>query len=62
MADGRFGREGKMWDKLKSEGMKSFWTGTAIAIVIAVVAGVALTATGQSSAQKFSTSATRLSG
>ena len=42
--------------------MKSFWTGAAVAVIIAVVAGVALTATGQSSAQKFSTPATRLGG
>ncbi|HEY4635857.1 MAG TPA: hypothetical protein VIG92_04805, partial [Rhodospirillales bacterium] len=41
--------------------MKSFWTGAAIAVVIAVVAGVALNVTGQSSAQKFSTTATRKS-
>jgi len=42
--------------------MKSFWTGAAIAVIIAVVAGVALNVTGQTSAEKFSTSATRLSG
>lgn len=42
--------------------MKSFWIGAGIAVVIAVVAGITLTATGQSSAQKFSTTATRLSG
>ena len=42
--------------------MKSFWTGAVIAVVIAVVAGFALNVTGQSSAQKFSTTATRLSG
>jgi hypothetical protein len=62
MAHGRIGREGQMLDKLTGKGMKSFWTGAAIAVIIAVVAGVALNVTGQTSAQKFSTSATRLGG
>jgi hypothetical protein len=40
--------------------MKSVLQGLAAAIVIAVVAGVVLNATGQSSANKFTTSSTRL--
>jgi len=40
--------------------MKSFWIGAGLAVVIAVVAGAALTATSVSSAQKFSTPAVRL--
>ncbi|HEX9702113.1 MAG TPA: hypothetical protein VGA19_04630 [Rhodospirillales bacterium] len=40
--------------------MKSFWIGAAAAVIVAVIAGVGLNATGQSSAQKFSSSAVRL--
>lgn len=40
--------------------MKSIVYGTVAAIVIAIVAGVVLTSTGQTSAQKFSTVNTRL--
>ena len=40
--------------------MKSVLQGLAAAIVIAVVAGVVLNTTGQSSANKFTTSSTRL--
>jgi hypothetical protein len=40
--------------------MKSFWTGSIIAIIIAIVAGAVLNSTENSSAQKFSTSSTRL--
>jgi len=41
--------------------MKSFWIGASVAIIIAVVAGIGLNATGQSTAQKFSTPEARLS-
>ena len=41
--------------------MKAFIMGSAVAIVIAIVAGVALNATGPSSADKFSTDSVRLS-
>ncbi len=40
--------------------MKSVLQGLAAAIVIAVVAGVVMNVTGQSSANKFTTSSTRL--
>ena len=40
--------------------MKSFWIGAAIAVIIAAVAGTTLTATGASSAKKFSTPEVRL--
>jgi len=40
--------------------MKSFWIGSIAAVLIAVVAGVVLTASETTSAQKFSTSSTRL--
>lgn len=40
--------------------MKSVLQGLAAAIVIAIVAGVVLNVTGQSSASKFTTSSTRL--
>ncbi|MFQ5764265.1 MAG: hypothetical protein ACE5GT_05000 [Rhodospirillales bacterium] len=40
--------------------MKSFWIGSALAVIIAIVAGVALDTAGVSTAQKFSTSDTRL--
>ena len=39
--------------------MRSFWIGASIAVVIAIVAGVTLNATGGSSAAKFTTSDTR---
>ena len=41
--------------------MKAFIAGTAAAVLIAVVAGVALDVTGISSADKFSTDSVRLS-
>ena len=40
--------------------MKSFWTGTIAAIVIAVVAGVALNTVKQTTGEKFSTENVRL--
>jgi hypothetical protein len=40
--------------------MKSFWLGTIGAIVIAIIAGVALNLTGDSSAARFSTVNVRL--
>ena len=40
--------------------MRSFWIGASIAVIIAIIAGAALNATGGSSAAKFSTSDTRL--
>jgi hypothetical protein len=40
--------------------MKSFWTGSIIAVIIAIVAGAVLNSSENSSAQKFSTSSTRL--
>ncbi len=40
--------------------MKSFWIGSFAAIIIAVVAGTVMTASETPSAQKFSTSSTRL--
>ena len=40
--------------------MKSVLQGLAAAVVIAILAGVVLTATGQSSANKFTTTNTRL--
>ena len=40
--------------------MKSVLQGLAAAVVIAVLAGVALTVTGESSANKFTTTNTRL--
>ncbi len=42
------------------ERWKSFWLGTIAAVVIAVVAGMIMNKTNMSSAQKFSTSSTRL--
>jgi len=42
------------------ERWKSFWMGTIAAVLIAVVAGMIMNATNMSSAQKFSTSSTRL--
>lgn len=39
---------------------KSFWLGTAAAIVIAIIAGVVLNVTGDSSAQRYSTVNVRL--
>lgn len=41
--------------------MKAIWMGMLAAIVLAVVAGVMLTAVQQSSAEKFSTESVRLS-
>ncbi len=41
--------------------MKAFIAGTAAAILIAIVAGVALDITGPSSADKYSTGSVRLS-
>ena len=40
--------------------MKSFWTGTIAAIIVAVVAGVVLNATTETTGQKYSTSNVRL--
>jgi hypothetical protein len=40
--------------------MKSFWTGTIAAVIIAVVAGFALNATSISAGDKYSTSNVRL--
>jgi hypothetical protein len=42
------------------ERWKSFWMGTIAAVVIAIVAGMVMNQTSMSSAQKFSTSSTRL--
>jgi hypothetical protein len=39
---------------------KSFWIGTIAAVVIAIIAGVALSVTGMPSAQKFTTANVRL--
>ena len=43
-----------------NDSWKSFWIGTAAAIVIAVAAGMALQMTNLSAEQKFSTSSTRI--
>ena len=40
--------------------MKSFWTGAVAAVIIAAIAGVALNAVKESSAQKYSTENVRL--
>ncbi len=40
--------------------MKSFWIGSIAAVIIAVVAGAVLTVSETPSAQKFTTSSTRL--
>jgi hypothetical protein len=40
--------------------MKSFWIGSIVAVIIAIVAGGVLNSSGNSSAQKFTTSSTRL--
>jgi hypothetical protein len=40
--------------------MKSFWIGSIAAVIIAIVAGTVLNTGGNSSAQKFTTSSTRL--
>lgn len=40
--------------------MKSFWTGTVAAVIIAVVAGFALNATSMTAGDKYSTSNVRL--
>lgn len=40
--------------------MKSFWTGTIAAVIIAVVAGFALNATNMTAGEKYSTSNVRL--
>lgn len=40
--------------------MKSFWTGTIAAIIVAVVAGFALNATNMTAGEKYSTSNVRL--
>jgi hypothetical protein len=40
--------------------MKSFWTGTIAALIIAVVAGFALNATNMTAGEKYSTSNVRL--
>ncbi len=42
------------------EGWRSFWYGTIAAAIIAVVAGVVLNGTAVSTAEKYSTSNTRL--
>jgi hypothetical protein len=42
------------------ERWKSVWMGTIAAVVIAIIAGTIMNQTGLSSAQKFSTSSTRL--
>jgi len=39
---------------------KSFWLGTAAAVIIAVIAGFVLQSTGKTSGEAFSTSSTRL--
>tara|TARA_R100001039_G_C1829214_1_gene93897 strand:- start:557 stop:682 length:126 start_codon:yes stop_codon:yes gene_type:complete len=40
--------------------MKSFWTGTIAAVIVAVVAGFALNATNMTAGEKYSTSNVRL--
>ena len=40
--------------------MKSFWIGSIAAVIIAIVAGGVLNSSENSSAQKYSTSSTRL--
>lgn len=47
-------------DRVRGIVMKSVLQGLAAAVVIAVLAGVALTVTGESSANKFTTTNTRL--
>ena len=42
------------------ERWRSMWMGTIAAVVIAIVAGVVMTEMNNSSAEKFSTSSTRL--
>lgn len=45
---------------MTGEKWKSFWLGTIAAVAIAVVAGVVMTSTQQTSGEKFSSSSTRL--
>lgn len=40
--------------------MKSFWTGTIAAVIVAVIAGFALNATNMTAGEKYSTSNVRL--
>jgi len=43
-----------------TDSWKSFWLGTAAAIIVAVIAGVVLQSTSRTTGEAFSTSSTRL--